>query len=521
MSEIGDYIRSAVLIDDRVNDEYGDLERLEEPDDRVVSSEPAAGLETPLGRGETPIYWRSLVDAFLDQDIVCSVIEARRGSDVIELALRAARIADLLVMDWVFFGDDESALVAIQRIAEEYSDRLRVIVVYTGEDDLDSISSQLKGKGRFLSVPRRSAAVSKFTLHRDHTVVLMFNKPRRRSGDLDRVTGTEYTALPSSIRDELERVYDGLMPRFTFRAMNVIRDSISRVLTRFSADLDIGALVHRALLPQPEDANMQFVRLLVSEMEEALTEARMENVWQDETIREYLFNRSLIENPSDLAEILKRSTNTPSADRLLGSRDLAIEAVTRGLYSLGMKSKKVRENAHQLSKLFGKDTNSQELLATLMSSSPFGKDTPTLELGVVVEDLESESYLLCIQPLCDSVHLKPDREHAFPFLPFRDEGPDAPVAMVQITGGAVLKVHFESKPHKLVMRKFRPTSSGRVEATVSKDPHGEWEFVSGDRKYRAVARLRGDVATQAVHAFVGKASRPGLDVYELLRLGGM
>ena len=521
MSAIADYVRTALLIDDRISDESGPLEELEEEGVNELGSEPAPGLEVPIGRGQTPIYWRSLVDAFLDQNVVCSVVEPSEDTDVANLAVRGAQIADLLIIDWLIFGEEYQALGAITAIAESDSDRLRVIAVFTGEEDLIGVAERLRCEGKFKTFVNRHGLSNEFILKRGCTIVLVFNKPSVKASGEAEERRVEYSELPIRIREDLEAIFDGLMPRFAFQATNVLRDSITRVLTQFSAELDTAALIHRALLPQPEDARVQFIRLLVSEFEQALIEQRVDSVWERNRVKEFLSESSLIAAPDAFADILRRSPNTPRDMVGLQSEDLVIAAIARGVYESGMKNWKVREKATEVSKVFGDDVRSQELLATLMSGSEFGTDALSLELGVVVQDLESGSYLLCIQPLCDSVNLKMDCRQAFPFMPFRDEQSGSPVVMIRDGDGDVIKVYFESKPHKLMMQEFLPDDSGRVVATPRGKEPSEWVFASGNRSYRAVARLRSEVAAQAVQEFVAKASRPGVDIFELLRLDGM
>ena len=43
------------------------------------------------------------------------------------------------------------------------------------------------------------------------------------------------------IRDDLETVFKGLMPEFTFRGINTLRESTPRILATFNSDLDSGS----------------------------------------------------------------------------------------------------------------------------------------------------------------------------------------------------------------------------------------------------------------------------------------
>ena len=521
MGPIGEYIRTALLIDDRIDEQESAPEDLETEEKDQVAEEPRAGLYVPDANGDTPVYWRSLVEAFLEQNVVCSVIEAKEDLNIVDVASRGAEIADLLILDWVLSEEDRKALCAIKRIAEEQGDRLRVIAVFTGQRNLGSVSSRLQSAAGFEPLDQPRGRFSDCILLRGHTIVLLFNKPSVRSGVGYESRRAEYSELPLKIRNDLESVFDGLMPRFAFRTVNVLRESVTRVLTRFGAELDAAALTHRALLPQPVDAGPQFIRLIISEFEEALIEAAVDDVWYTESVREFLSTTTLLAETKDLEGTLRRSPKTPSDVLKLESRDAVIEAIARGLYEMGMEAGKVRDRASEVSGVFGDSRLSEERLAALMSGSEFGTEPPCLELGVVLEDLQSGTYLLCIQPVCDSVRLT--EAQAFPFMPLRQEPSGPPAAIIRDGEGNASKVGFESKPHKLVMREFCPDESGRVVATSSRSEPAGWVFVTKNRNhtYRALARLRSEVAVQAVQQFVTKASRPGVDTFELLRLGKM
>lgn len=125
MSAISDYFRTALLIDDRVASDYQPLEELSVDETAASGDEPEPGLETPPTEDETPVEPSSLVNAFLEESVVCSVVEAREeGSDPVLLALRGAQIADLLILDWLLFGNDSKTVEAVRKVAEQNESRL-------------------------------------------------------------------------------------------------------------------------------------------------------------------------------------------------------------------------------------------------------------------------------------------------------------------------------------------------------------------------------------------------------------
>ena len=88
-----------------------------------ISEEPASGLIAPIDDsspvdGSVPVYPSDLVKAFLEAGIVCSIVSPTQNDDTVEMALRGAGIADILILDWVMFGDENVTLEAIKSIPQ-------------------------------------------------------------------------------------------------------------------------------------------------------------------------------------------------------------------------------------------------------------------------------------------------------------------------------------------------------------------------------------------------------------------
>ena len=308
-------------------------------------------------------------------------------------------------------------------------------------------------------------------------------------------------------------VFKGLMPEFAFRGINTLRESTPRILATFNSDLDGAALVHRALLPEPADAGPQFVKLLASDFEQAMHDERVGEVWDFESVRTHVAHTPLGGSPDRLAGRLR--SNQDVSDDLKGHDHVRLsrEAIVNGLSKIGMADRAVSRAVGDLAEAFGDAKASNEALAVLMSSSSIGETPPRLELGVVLQDGEGR-YWLCIQPLCDSVRL--DSSRAFPMLPLA-LNPQEPRALIRSPEGDAIRVGFDPSPHRLAVPQFSPTHERAVIALG--DP-SNWRFTSDDgAEYRAITRLRPEVAAQAVQGLVSEASRTGADVSEWLRRG--
>lgn len=497
MTAIGDYFRTALLIDDSAVDTTENLEFLGPiPDD----SEPTPGLtETPSE--STPLHWNSIVSAFLDEEVICSVFKPNREDDVLDVAIRGSKIADLLIFDWDLFGDDgEVTKRTIIRIVSTNPRRLRVIVIYT-EMRLYSVVDALVDE---CGMTKESG----FVFSKEATLVLVFSKsgkPMEGEEESDRIA--DYSDLPKMIRKDLETYFGGLVPELAFSSINVIRESAPRVLATFKSSLDAPLLTHRALLPEVSDIGPQFIRLLTSEFEATLMESSLIDLLDEDSIRERLEQSDIVKVPQILSEKLEDNS--------------AKEALALGFTKWGLNDNRLNRLLAPLVEAFGVGREPHESLAVLMSSTLFGDITPRLEAGVVLEN-EGE-YWLCVQPLCDSVRLPDSRK--FPLLPLvvnvdetgspkRDSE-----AMIRDADGTALPVSFTRKQYELLMTEFKPSEN---ELSVLAQPEGNaWYFEDTNQtRYRAICRLRSEFTRQAVQKLTSGVARAGVDPSEWLRRSG-
>ena len=406
-----------------------------------------------------------------------------------------------------------SLLRLLKASHNKHKDSLTVIVVFTGSPDLSEVTDRLMGDASFKSV------AGDFMLRQSNTIVLVFGKPRVERSEDEKERTVEYGQLPKMIRRDLETMFKGLMPEFAFRGINVLRRSAPRILATFKSDLDAGALIHRALLPEPSDAGLHFIRLLVSDFEQALREQQVDDVWNADSVKQFLADTTLIADPTQLAQRVKNSEPIQFQD--LDDRKLVVEAISSALIPTGIPNPS--KALPDLIAVFEDAATSNETLATLMCSSDLGETPPRLELGIVLQD-ESGDYWLCIQPLCDSVRLQAAR--AFPMLPLKKKqtkGRFDHGVMIRDGTGDCIALELVKNPHELQTPKFDPKSEDSVLAVPAEDRDGRtgWQFKSvDDEAYRAIARLRLEIAVSAVQAFTAQAARVGVDNSEWLRLGG-
>jgi len=520
MSAISDYFRTALLIDDRVAADFRTLERLGGEHSSELAAEPAPGLVAPPEEDETPVQPAQLARAFLASDVVCSVLEATDSGTVLEeQVLQGAQIADLLIIDWLIDGDDSATIGAIEAVATQFPERLTVIVVFTGAHSLSGVVQRLLDAAEF-------EPADDYIVRRNNTVVLVFGKPGPplTGGEDRRQPDVEYMQLPRMIRDDLEMVFKGLMPEFAFSGINALRESAPRILATFNAELDAGALIHRALLPEPSDAADQFVRLLASDFEQVLHDRGVGDIWHIDASLERLARVTSSGDALRLATRLRRSPRVADDLKRLEDDQLVCQAISSGLTGIGLGDSSVTEASADLAAAMPDAGSSSESLAVLIDTSGLGAAPPRLELGIVLacqptaeearqagHDVDQHLWL-CVQPLCDSVRLRDSR--TFPLVPVLADA-DPPKAMICHSDGSPSGISFVTHLHQLRQVRFSPSNAGAV---VAQGGAPNWYFTDEDDvRYDVVARLRPNLAAQVAQALGSAATRIGTDQSEWFR----
>ena len=171
MTAISEYFRTALVIDDRVEGDYSPLEELSADETIDLSGEPQPGLVPPPADDATPVHASALVSAFIDEGIVCGVLQPdEKESNLVALARQGAQIADLLILDWLLFEEHTRTIEMISAVAEANKGRLTVVVIFTGVPRLSAIVDRLTGTTDF-------EETHDFVLQCENTVVLVFGKP--------------------------------------------------------------------------------------------------------------------------------------------------------------------------------------------------------------------------------------------------------------------------------------------------------------------------------------------------------
>lgn len=537
---VADFLQTVVMVDDEayrvasVSEDEGWAD--EDREDGAAGSAPTGrrgsprfgGLKAPSSPPEPDdLDPRATAEAFGRHGLACTMLSPQTKQENVEVRdplLRTARRADLVVLDWNLNDDDGATTIELfrqmlQDDSGEPSRRLRVVAVYTGEPKLVEIVDQMReaasavmpttfpemdddGLPQFTCGPVRVAVLAK-----EHVLTL---PPPLESQRL------AVAELPDRLTDEFCRLCSGLVPAAAVSALAGIRDDAHRLLTALGPGLDPALLGHRVALDEPENAELHLEALLAAEITAMISDRQVGKHADFARVSEWLDAQSSLP-AGGTHEAVTAQQRLDFVKYGLGGDRLA-EQVER----TGMTKGALKKVQYSATKLFcdSEDrarTADMELAERMVIKTRYSKPSPVLRLGTLVQS--EGRYLLCVQPVCDSVRLTAPTQ--FPLLILEDCGADE-------TGNGVIALRdfgHENEWHRLKIKPtasemrlatFVPASNGVVEARAV-DGSPQFPTPTGD-VWRWVADLKTEHAQRVAEQLGSSLSRVGLTESELLRL---
>lgn len=481
--------------------------------------------------GNHDIDLREIVNSFSQLGLVCgSYLPDNKTArdEIVDTTFLAAKFADISIIDWQLEVDNSQAAIGVIRKLLEYDleigGRLRLVLVYTGEPDLESAAAELeKGLGHLARV----CDTNKRLLNSESARIRFINKPTRKdyTNNPDVVSWRD---LPTRAIKEFTILSQGLLKAFALDSIAAIRNDTHRLLAQFSPCMDGVFAGQRSTASDPDDAGRLLTDVILSEFSITVNKAKIAErvvgkagsvLWLgtqtglQETNVNILFNAE----GRDISKLNSASKIQLVEDGFSGLKKLGGQQGGLKVCNSFFKSDEESEKAH-------KDFS---VLSTLARHSGVGVarvvDTPPiLTLGVVLRSLEPIAdtdifeYILCLQPKCDAVRLdvlKNPRGFSF-------------VEIVQCSSGYELVLPIESTyetfnlPYKdLIIRTIRFAASAGRSVVAAEKEDSRWVFTdSSGKKWRWIAELREQNSLSLVNKIMSSLTRVGLNQSEWLRL---
>jgi len=498
-------------------------------DQEEVVIEQAATPEETSEDAAHRLDAKRAIEQFANKGIVCAVLRPSEiEMDQFESKLCGlAEVADALIFDWVWFEDVEGKKVSevITNITNQSSQqhRLRLILIYTGEKDLKLVIDDL---ARILTQNGvQNTRTDDFTINSAGTRITVYSKGNiELSDEVLRSRVSPPDQLPNTVVAEFAKLTSGLLSNVALFSLAAVRSNTHRILSRFRPELDAPFLSHRAMLPQPEDANALLVQLIGGELT-AILDGHEVGGAADSFLGVNMLKAWIDARKQDGYEFAKRFSAGKQTDVLDQLNTLLRDGVSSDTLHAPFDSfKKDPQKRDLTQKLAIKDTNAEELehrfavLTTLKSNYRSSTHPPLLVPGTLVKKSGEEgrpNYLICIQPICDCVRL--DETRTFPFLQLRaPTDKDAAFDLVLPDNETYVRLRVDYSPYRSKLIDFKPSTT--VRAIVSEVNEGRIQFTAMDGTlFDWIGELKVDQTQRIVNNYAAQIARVGLDESEWLR----
>jgi hypothetical protein len=436
---------------------------------------------TPSDDRAHTLNGKEVIDAFAKVGIVCSVI--RPTEEELEQLTGTLRsllpVADVVVLDWVLCGDQLGTRPTelIRQLVTESGKsggRIRLVLVYTGEQDLQRIASELRNALADKN-PAKDGDVYSVVL--PGIKIAVYGK--QRSPVPGEAVGRRLNAvdLPDTIIREFSFMTSGLLANAAMDSITAIRNNAYQLLSKFARELD-PAFVTQSILICPEKASEQIVPLIAAEIQGILEDSQIEQSVDVVHLHEWLDDRS---GDGKLISANHRVTDQDLQQGVAALIDNGVQAEAKQklskehqTFSAAIITNSLPNRLTELLSISDEEKRGDIGLAVLMSlRTRYEGAVPQLTLGTIVsntariKDKDVEQYWLCVQPVCDSVRIEDARP--FPLLPLI---PVSSHGKSSIILNEVETLFLEAKlnPYLVSMRTFAATHDGQV---FSKDDGGK------------------------------------------------
>ena len=488
------------------------------------------------------VSFLDLQNSFAKKGIVCSLYQPESTASFNENSevYKLCSTADVVIVDWDL-GDTSGAKATelvgclIEQSQKVDPQQLRLVMIYTLDPNLRSVAKKIhtelgdrigsdtvEGEPTSLEFATKTARV--VVRGKVRNIRLPYHPD-------DRIPASE---IASRSIQEFSELASGLLQGVALRGIARLRENNRRILARFSKDLDIAFLIHRAY-SLPDEAFEQVITLLTDELNSVLEETISESSLGTSSSVKSILNDWCDDHWKENAEC---SFNVgEGADGLRLVKDVFCNGPNlqedysrfRRSQVPGQINNRAETPAWDIGKKVDDFTeylvggsqvkNCNEMLGSLMCQRvKYGDSQRTLHLGVIIKELCGEKrYLICLQPVCDSVRIQ-NSGHSFIFCVMNkvENSTTKMTHCITDTGGQLVCLSYKPKVTSVHVSRFKSTTD---DISSRKDQKGRFIFEDETKnKYEWIAELKTEHAQRAVEQFARELSRVGLTESEWLRL---
>lgn len=496
---------------------------------------------------------------FSQKGKICAVYKPEAVRDLEYLTLIAKK-SDVTILDWQIVleeeeledkvdGDDEADAdvddvrgVYTKRIITsllsdvETQNCIKLILVYTGEVDLQEIASSIE-------MSLREKNIKGFNISEDDPCSVISNNCRimvisKSNGGAERAyfpmldnKRKRYDELPDFISEQFSEMTSGLLSIFAMESLAEIRRNFHHILTLFSKSLDAAYLAHQSLLPNTFDANELLVQLLSDTFSSIIRYKDLNHFLNGDVLESWLDQHiEAGERPlytkDDAADTPRYMRDKQTLLQLLQSHPDVKEkfySLLSGVNGDVLSRKKIELFMDRYAATLFADIDSVDTINKSFAKLCYHRSTifstghlPYLSLGTVVRSTSDEKrYYICIQQRCDSVRIKEDESRRFLFISL-DEIESGGFNFLTPDG---IKLKVDKSTYSLRTIKFNGCDGVAIAKKDGEKKYFEPTYYSAEspEKFEFIVELKELYAQQIVESYSSSLSRVGLDEPEWVR----
>lgn len=466
----------------------------------------------------------TLTKAFAEKGIACAIFNPEEEStELVSTCTQLITQSDASVLDWQLRkknGDPSMDCRQILKvILEKDKDAgapLRVILIYTGEDDLSVLIDQLHAELKHLELEeiRGEGKLPGLAGRNVRIVFATKRNPGEESGEFTPADRLLPAQLPDALIEQFSYLADGILPMTALNAIAALREHSHTLLSFFDKELDAAFVHHAAIIPDSRDCTAFLLELLRDELLTVMeSDDSIRNCTNFKTLRSWYSQKLCFK------DLNGKTLKQENFEELIVPEYAPDKCCTTVL-------KDERNTVVSKSKLHRIYQDTEKLCRlsriTAVRREAYGRHRTILERyepivtqGTIIQCQQCKRCFLCIIPSCDSCRLK-DNVAVFPFIRLEpcasNQDPHLCCGLNGATMNFLLPEPLEWKSIELI-KLF--TENGGVKAQ-RKD--GSFIFRSQDGcVYNWVADLKDHFITMLVAEFAPNLSRIGIDEYEWLR----
>lgn len=511
-----------------------------------------------LDKTDNSLDSNALINIFSKAKKLCALNQPRYQGDL-ENIIELAKKADITVLDWKIHIEQNSyesineeedeeeydprgvfTLKLIQQIMNEQPNCLKLIMVYTGETNLEAILDKIKNTLEHKGCNDFEKSTEN-TLSNSSIKIIVRGKPYlastlKHNANLKKWIVT-YECLPDFLLTEFTKMTEGLISNVVLNAITSIRSNSSKLLNIYNKSMDPAFLAHRALLPIMDDASELLKESISTSIRAIFDYEEIESMCNIEHINNWIDDK--ISEPKTLK--MDNSSINIGGNELKIWQSEGFEVMCQDIFEKASHNQNISKNqidkyiknslVDNISSYFSpiQKDDIDELFSTLThhkSNYMIPSYTPTLSLGSVVKEEKRENYWLCIQQRCDCVRIGDDEERRFLFLPLKKVEKTEKFTFIGIENNLLIRLLLNDKTYNVRTIKFKSTLNGKV---VSVMTNGKYTFTpvysSKHSSYNSeidgnfiwIMDIKDSHAQRIANNFAAKLARVGLDESEWLR----